>query len=65
MMEALRRCGLRSISAVVDITNYVLLGQDSRVRLTSTASPEIVVRQPKRRRCSPDGAEVRSMMACW
>ena len=47
MMEALRRCGLRSISPVVDITNYVLLelGQPMHAFDLDRLDREIVVRR--------------------
>ncbi len=34
MKEKLRRCGIRSIDAVVDVTNYVLLNWASRCTLS-------------------------------
>jgi phenylalanyl-tRNA synthetase beta chain len=47
MMEALRRCGLRSISPVVDVTNYVLLelGQPMHAFDLERLNDEIVVRR--------------------
>jgi phenylalanyl-tRNA synthetase beta chain len=47
MREALRRCGVRSISPVVDVTNYVLLelGQPMHAFDLSTLDREIVVRR--------------------
>jgi phenylalanyl-tRNA synthetase beta chain len=47
MVEALRRCGLRSISPVVDVTNYVLLelGQPMHAFDLGKLRDEIVVRR--------------------
>ncbi len=47
MQEALRRCGLRSISPVVDVTNYVLLelGQPMHAFDLDKLDGEIVVRR--------------------
>ena len=47
MVETLRRCGLRSISPVVDVTNYVLLelGQPMHAFDLDTLRDEIVVRR--------------------
>ncbi len=47
MQERLRRCGLRSIDPVVDVTNYVLmeLGQPMHAFDLERLSGEIVVRQ--------------------
>ena len=46
MAEALRRCGLRSISPTVDVTNYVLLelGQPMHAFDLHQLHDEIVVR---------------------
>ena len=50
MTEALRRCGLRSVSAVVDITNYVLLelGQPMHAFDLDRLDREIVVRRGRK-----------------
>ncbi len=47
MREALRRCGVRSISAVVDVTNYVLLelGQPMHAFDLGKVEKEIIVRR--------------------
>jgi phenylalanyl-tRNA synthetase beta chain len=47
MVETLRRCGLRSISPVVDVTNFVLLelGQPMHAFDLARLSDEIVVRR--------------------
>jgi phenylalanyl-tRNA synthetase beta chain len=47
MRERLRRCGLRSISPIVDVTNYVLLelGQPAHAYDLTQLKGEIVVRQ--------------------
>jgi len=47
MVESLRRCGLRSISPVVDVTNYVLLelGQPMHAFDLDKLNDEIVVRR--------------------
>jgi phenylalanyl-tRNA synthetase beta chain len=47
MVETLRRCGLRSISPVVDVTNYVLLelGQPMHAFDLERLNDEIVVRR--------------------
>ncbi len=49
MVEKLRRCGLRSISPVVDVTNYVLLelGQPMHAFDKAKLAGGIVVRQAK------------------
>ncbi|MEM7100648.1 MAG: phenylalanine--tRNA ligase subunit beta [Pseudomonadota bacterium] len=49
MAERLRRCGLRSIDPVVDVTNYVLieLGQPMHAFDLHQLSGEIVVRKPQ------------------
>ncbi len=49
MVEKLRRCGVRSISAVVDVTNYVLLelGQPMHAFDKARLSGGIVVRQAR------------------
>lgn len=49
MVEALRRCGVRSISAVVDVTNYVMLelGQPMHAFDLDTLQERIVVRRGK------------------
>ena len=50
MSEALRRCGLRSISPVVDVTNYVLLelGQPMHAFDLERLDSKIVVRRAKK-----------------
>lgn len=55
MQEKLRRCGLRSIDAIVDVTNYVLLelGQPMHAFDRDTLSGAIVVRR------AGDGEELR------
>jgi phenylalanyl-tRNA synthetase beta chain len=47
MVETLRRCGLRSISPVVDVTNYVLLelGQPMHAFDLAKLADEIIVRR--------------------
>jgi phenylalanyl-tRNA synthetase beta chain len=47
MVESLRRCGLRSISPVVDVTNYVLLelGQPMHAFDLDKVTDEIIVRR--------------------
>jgi len=49
MAERLRRCGLRSISAVVDVTNYVMLelGQPMHAFDLDTLRGDILVRRGK------------------
>jgi phenylalanyl-tRNA synthetase beta chain len=63
MAEALRRCGIRSISAVVDATNYVLLelGQPMHAfDLAQVAGEQVVVRRGRdgERLTLLDGKEV-------
>lgn len=50
MKEKLRRCGIRSIDAVVDVTNYVLLelGQPMHAFDKDRIDGGIVVRMAKR-----------------
>lgn len=50
MKEKLRRCGIRSIDAVVDVTNYVLLelGQPMHAFDKDRIEGGIVVRMAKR-----------------
>ncbi len=70
MQERLRRSGLRPISAIVDVTNYVMLelGQPMHAYDVSLLEGEMVVRYaPQRRaarRCSMS-APLRSTPTCW
>jgi len=62
MAETLRRCGLRSISPVVDVTNFVLLelGQPMHAFDLDKLSDEIIVRRGRRdeKLLLLDGSEV-------
>jgi len=70
MKEKLRRCGIRSIDAVVDITNYVLLerwaSQCMRsIKITSKAASLYAWRKRVKRWCCWTVPKLNSMLTLW